>query len=105
MEFRHDSWVADDVFAAIAARGGTVCISETQGQVLDRLPPGPFAYIRLRADRYSAEARDGWLRLLRREGRRPSGAGVHQTRGHPRGGSVRWDRAGRVARRIGLAGG
>ena len=67
MEFRHESWVADDVSAAIAARDGTVCISETAGQVLDRLPPGPFAYIRLRSDRYSAEARDGWLRLLRRE--------------------------------------
>ena len=56
VEFRNDSWVDDGVFAGIAARGGTVCISETQGQVLDRLPPGPFAYIRLRADRYSAEA-------------------------------------------------
>lgn len=67
MEFRHDSWVADDVFDVIAARGGTVCISETAGAVLDRLPPGPFAYVRLRSDRYSVEARDGWLGLLRRE--------------------------------------
>lgn len=67
IEFRHDSWVDDAVFAAIAARDGTVCISETQGQVLDHLPPGPIAYIRLRSDRYSAQARDGWLDLLRRE--------------------------------------
>ncbi len=67
MEFRHDSWVAEDVFAAIASRGGTICVSETEGAVLDRLPPGPFAYVRLRSDRYSPEARDGWLELLRRE--------------------------------------
>ena len=67
IEFRHDSWVDDAVFAAIAARGGTVCISETQGRVLEHLPPGPFAYIRLRADRYSTPARDGWLALLRSE--------------------------------------
>ncbi len=67
MEFRHDSWIDDAVFAAIAARGGTVCISETAGTVLDRLPPGPLAYIRLRSDRYSPDARRGWLDLLRRE--------------------------------------
>jgi uncharacterized protein YecE (DUF72 family) len=67
VEFRHDSWVDTEVFACIAARGGTVCISETGGAVLDRLPPGPFAYVRLRADRYSPDARDAWLGLLKRE--------------------------------------
>lgn len=67
IEFRHDSWVDDAVYQTIAAQGGTVCISEATGAVLDRLPPGPFAYVRLRSDRYSAEARDGWLELLRRE--------------------------------------
>ncbi len=67
VEFRHDSWVEPEVFDRIAERGGTVCISETSGAVLDRLPPGPSAYVRLRADRYSADARDGWLDLLQRE--------------------------------------
>jgi len=67
LEFRHESWADPSVFDRIAARGGTVCISETAGEVLDRLPPGPFAYVRLRADRYSPAARDGWLELLRRE--------------------------------------
>jgi len=67
LEFRHQSWADPAVFERIAARGGTVCISETAGEVLNGLPPGPFAYVRLRADRYSTEARDGWLELLRRE--------------------------------------
>ncbi len=67
VEFRHDTWVDDAVYARIADRGGTVCISETEGRVLDRLPPGPFAYVRLRTDRYSPEAREGWRELLRRE--------------------------------------
>lgn len=67
MEFRHDSWVDPDVLDWIAERRGTVCISETDGALLDRLPPGPFAYVRLRADQYSADARDGWLDLLQRE--------------------------------------
>ncbi len=67
IEFRHDSWINASVAAAIAARGGTVCISETAGRSLDRLPPGPFAYVRLRADRYDEDTRDEWLGLLRRE--------------------------------------
>lgn len=67
LEFRHESWQDAGLRDTIAARGGTICISETEGAVLDGLPPGPFAYVRLRADRYSLEARSGWLELLRRE--------------------------------------
>lgn len=67
LEFRHDSWRAPEVEEAIAAAGGTVCVSETAGAVLERLPAGPLAYVRLRADRYSPEAREGWRELLVRE--------------------------------------
>ena len=66
-EFRHDSWHDAAIRDRIARHGATVCISETEGKVLNRLPPGPFAYVRLRADRYSAQARDHWLALLRSE--------------------------------------
>lgn len=67
IEFRHESWAAAEVEEAIASGGGTVCISETEGLVPDRLPAGPRAYVRMRADRYSEAARDAWLELLRRE--------------------------------------
>jgi uncharacterized protein YecE (DUF72 family) len=67
VEFRHDSWRAPEVEEAVAAAGGTVCVSETAGAVLDRLPPGPLAYVRLRADRYTPEAREAWRALLERE--------------------------------------
>ena len=33
----------------------------------DRLPAGRIAYVRLRAQRYEPEAREGWLALLREE--------------------------------------
>jgi uncharacterized protein YecE (DUF72 family) len=68
MDFRHASWMDPSVLSAVAERGGTVCVGETAGDVLERLPPGPFAYVRLRADRYSEAARDGWLQLVQREG-------------------------------------
>lgn len=66
-EFRHASWEDDGVEERIARSGGTVCVGETEGAVPERLPAGPIAYVRLRAERYSAEARDGWRRLLDRE--------------------------------------
>ncbi|MDQ3766917.1 MAG: hypothetical protein M3346_06180, partial [Actinomycetota bacterium] len=34
------------------------------------LPPGPFAYVRLRAARYSPRARKAWRLLLQEEGTR-----------------------------------
>ena len=51
----------------MAAHGGTVCVSDRDGEVIARLPPGPLAYVRLRGQSYSPEARDGWRDLLRRE--------------------------------------
>ena len=66
-EFREDSWDAPEVGERIAAAGGTVCVSETAGEVLAGLPPGPLGYVRLRGERYSDEARRGWRELLERE--------------------------------------
>lgn len=67
LEFRHDSWGAAAVEERVAAHGGTICISETDGAVLSRLPAGPLAYVRLRADAYGDDARRGWRDLLERE--------------------------------------
>jgi uncharacterized protein YecE (DUF72 family) len=67
LEFRHESWQGADVEDRIAAHGGTICVSDREGAVLERLPAGPLAYVRLRSDAYTAEARSGWLALLERE--------------------------------------
>jgi uncharacterized protein YecE (DUF72 family) len=63
-EFRHESWGTPEVTKMIAARGGTVCLSETKGDVPPSLPDGPIAYVRLRHDRYSPAAREAWQELL-----------------------------------------
>lgn len=71
-DFRQASWLRTDVLEAVGAAGGTVCGTDTAGEVLPSLPPGPIAYARLRAEHYSAAARDGWRGLLLAEGaRRP----------------------------------
>jgi uncharacterized protein YecE (DUF72 family) len=66
-EFRHDSWSGSEIETRIGEAGGTVCVSNTNGEVPESLPPGPLAYVRLRTERYTPEARAGWLELLRRE--------------------------------------
>lgn len=67
LETRHESWDAPAVAERVAAAGGTLCLAETAGRVPERLPDGPLAYVRLRAERYDDAAREGWRELLRRE--------------------------------------
>lgn len=67
-EFRDESWEDDEIADRVAATGGTICISETEGKVPKALPPGPLAYVRMRAQEYSAPARKKWLELLDSEG-------------------------------------
>lgn len=66
-EFRHESWVSEEVEKGISAVGGTVCVSDKTGDVPSSLPPGPIAYVRLRAERYDDETRARWLSLLNEE--------------------------------------
>jgi uncharacterized protein YecE (DUF72 family) len=67
LEFRNESWDVDDVSERVAAAGGTVCVSHTEGAVPDRLPPGPLGYIRLRDQHYEEARRDRLLELLTAE--------------------------------------
>jgi uncharacterized protein YecE (DUF72 family) len=64
LEFRHESWQSPDVDERIVEMGGTVCVSDTEGDALSELPAGRIAYVRLRADRYTEEQREAWLELL-----------------------------------------
>ena len=67
VEFRDESWSDSAVAERIAGHGGTVCISDTSGNVPEALPPGPLGYVRLRSERYSEEQRQGWRALLAKE--------------------------------------
>jgi hypothetical protein len=51
----------------IAAAGGTVCVSETAGAALARLPAGRIAYVRLRGEHYPDPVRGAVRDLLERE--------------------------------------
>lgn len=68
-EFRHGSWSDERVDRALWEAGVTRCLAEDEGGAPEALPPGPVAYVRLRADRYDDAARRSWLALLRAEAR------------------------------------
>lgn len=68
-EASHASWDSAKVDLELAETGATRCYTDTSGVPPARLPPGPVAYVRLRAERYDDAARKGWAALLHREAR------------------------------------
>jgi uncharacterized protein YecE (DUF72 family) len=65
-EFRNDTWFTDDVYAALRAKGVSLCLSERE----DAAPPplvetASWGYIRLRLESYSEQELERWTRKLR----------------------------------------
>jgi uncharacterized protein YecE (DUF72 family) len=64
-EFRHESWLADDVYNALRESGAALCISERE----DNAPPplvetAPWGYVRLRLEAYSDADLGRWAERL-----------------------------------------
>ncbi len=66
-DLKHESWHTDEVTQQIAEAGGTICLSDRQGDPPDELHPGPIAYVRLRGEHYDEQQRAAWKDLLKRE--------------------------------------
>ncbi|MBI1943109.1 MAG: DUF72 domain-containing protein [Betaproteobacteria bacterium] len=65
LEFRNDSWFADDVYDALRAAGAALCLSERA----DGAPPplvetAPWGYLRLRLEAYSDADLQRWAARL-----------------------------------------
>jgi uncharacterized protein YecE (DUF72 family) len=66
MEFQDPSWHVDEVFAALAAAGASICATDLPD---DPEPPairrsGPFLYLRLRRHDYSPTELTAWADRL-----------------------------------------
>jgi uncharacterized protein YecE (DUF72 family) len=64
-EFRHASWFADDVFAALRAGGAALCIAEDEDLATPLEATAPWGYLRLRRQDYDDAALDAWAARLR----------------------------------------
>jgi uncharacterized protein YecE (DUF72 family) len=66
-EFRHPSWAeAKDI---LAAQGAAWCVAETDEAPVSEdapIPPGRFAYLRLRKTAYPGQELEGWARRIER---------------------------------------
>ena len=64
-EFRNDSWFSDGVYAALKAKGASLCFSERE----DNAPPplvetAPWGYVRLRLEEYTEGDLEQWAKRL-----------------------------------------
>jgi uncharacterized protein YecE (DUF72 family) len=70
VEFRHASWFADDVYAALRARDAALCVADTEhGRTPDETTAS-WGYYRLRNVDYPDAELAAWARTLTRPGRR-----------------------------------
>lgn len=65
-EFRNDSWLADDVYAALRAAGAALCLSEREdGQPPPLVETTSWGYVRLRLEDYADADLQRWTNRLR----------------------------------------
>jgi uncharacterized protein YecE (DUF72 family) len=62
-EFRHDSWLDEEVYARLRARNFALCVADTEERSVPVVPTADFAYLRLRDEGYDEEAIRRWTAL------------------------------------------
>jgi len=64
-EFRHKSWLEDDVFRLLEQNNAALCIAETEKLATPVLATAQHAYLRLRLENYDETALQGWAQHLK----------------------------------------
>ena len=62
-EFRHDSWLDEEVYARLRARNFALCVADTEERSVPVIATADFAYLRLRDEGYDDEAIRTWTAL------------------------------------------
>lgn len=58
VEFRHDSWFQDGVYALLRKTNVALCLAESEKLETPNVHTADFFYLRMRRERYSAKAID-----------------------------------------------
>jgi uncharacterized protein YecE (DUF72 family) len=64
LEFRHESWFEDNVFAALKAAGSALCVAEAEDLATPLVATVDWGYLRLRLPDYGEEALASWAARL-----------------------------------------
>jgi uncharacterized protein YecE (DUF72 family) len=65
VEFRHESWLADDVYAVLGRHGAALCIADSEEFTTPFVPTADWGYLRLRRQDYDKAALRRWAARLR----------------------------------------
>jgi len=68
LEFRHESWFDDEVYAILRSRNAALCVAETEQGSTPAVSTADFGYLRLRAVEYTDDQLRGWLDTIARIG-------------------------------------
>jgi uncharacterized protein YecE (DUF72 family) len=63
-EFRHDSWLDDDVFARLQSRNLALCIADSETRRTPVIATADYAYLRLRDEGYTDEDLHAWAERI-----------------------------------------
>jgi len=63
-EFRNDSWQDDEVYAALRARGATLCVTDTDAGDTPFVATSDSDYLRLRRTHYDDSELENWAKRI-----------------------------------------
>lgn len=63
-EFRHSSWLSDDVFERLRARNLTLCVADSEKMTTPVEVTAEYGYFRLRDEGYTAADIERWARTI-----------------------------------------
>ena len=63
-EFRHASWLSDEVYSALAAHGAALCLADGDEVTTPAVATADFGYLRLRRSEYTAADLRGWAERI-----------------------------------------
>ena len=66
VEFRHASWLDDEVYAVLRARSAALCIADTEDATTPDVVTADFGYLRLRDRAYERDELARWARVAAR---------------------------------------
>jgi uncharacterized protein YecE (DUF72 family) len=66
-EFRHGSWLVDEVYERLRARNLALCVADSQTMTTPVVMTADYAYFRLRDEGYTAEDIARWAAVIREQ--------------------------------------
>jgi uncharacterized protein YecE (DUF72 family) len=66
VEFRHASWLEDEIYALLRERNTALCVADTEEGTTPVVPTADFGYLRLRDRAYGPDELGTWAQTARR---------------------------------------